>query len=78
MTKQKPEPKQPTGRIVPISKTQADGIMQRQNAVVQAQAAADHYMTAILAAHDITSIAGVSLEMQPEPRLVVVLPKEQA
>lgn len=65
-------------RIVPLSKMQVDGIQQRQAAVNAAQAAADHYMTAVLAAHDIAAIAGVSLALQPEPHLVVTLPEEKA
>jgi hypothetical protein len=79
MTKQKPDVKRKQEpRTVPISQMQADGIAQRQNAVAQAQAAADHYMTAILAAHDIAAIAEVALALQPEPHLVVTLPEEKA
>lgn len=84
MTKQKRESKREP-RTVPISKMQADGIMQRQQAVNQAKAtleqvlaASDHYLTAILAAHGIERIAGVDINMQPEPHLVVTLPEEKA
>jgi predicted esterase YcpF (UPF0227 family) len=86
MTKQKPDAKRKQEpRRVPISQMQADGILQRQQAVNQAQAqlaqvqaASDHYLTAILAASDITAIAEVQIVTQPEPHLIVTLPSEQA